>query len=70
VSLLSHAGVVSSAAAASASRGLSHTVPALAAFSAGVLILDIAIAAAFAVLYFVLRPRLAAQLASSREAVS
>lgn len=69
-SLLAHAGVVSSAAAAGVSRGFSHTVPTLAAFSAGVLVLDIAIAAAFAVLYFVVRPRLAAQLASSREAAS
>jgi anti-sigma factor RsiW len=69
-SMLSHAGVVSGAAAAGVSRGFSHAVPARAAFSAGVLILDFAIAAALAVLYFVVRPRLAAQLASSREAVS
>jgi anti-sigma factor RsiW len=69
-SVLAHAGVVTSAAAAGISRGLAHTVPTLAAFSVGVLVLDIAIAAAFAVLYFVVRPRLAAQLASSREAVS
>jgi anti-sigma factor RsiW len=69
-SFLTHAGLVSSAAAASVSRGFSHTIPTLAAFSVGVLVLDVAIAAAFAVLYFVLRPRLAAHLASSREAVS
>lgn len=68
-SLVTHAGIVSSAAAADVSRGFSHTIPTLAAFSAGVLILDVAIAAAFAVLYSVLRPRLAARLASSREAV-
>jgi anti-sigma factor RsiW len=67
---LAHAGLISSTFAASASQGLAHTAPPLAAFGAGVLLIDIAIAAAFALLYFVVRPRLAAQLASSAEASS
>ncbi len=67
---LSRAGVVSGSFAANVSHGLSHTFPSLAAFGIGVLLVDIAIAGAFALLYFVVRPRLAAQLAPSREAAS
>lgn len=67
-SALSKIGVLFGGAALSVSQGLAHTVPVLAAFSVGVLLIDVAIAFAFAVLYFVVRPRLAAQLASSSEA--
>lgn len=69
-SALSKAGVVSGAAASSVSQGLAHTMPTLAAFSVGVLIIDITIACAFAAVYLFVRPRLAAQLASSPEARS
>ncbi len=47
--------------------GISHGVPALATFGLGVLSIDLALAGAAAVLYFVVRPRLAAHLASVSE---
>lgn len=65
---LAKLGVVSSAFGAQITHGLTHAMPALAAFGLGVLIIDIAIACAFALLYFVVRPRLAARLASVSEA--
>ena len=61
-------GVASSAFGTDLSHGLTHAMPTLAAFGLGVLIIDIAIACAFALLYFVVRPRLAARLASVSEA--
>jgi anti-sigma factor RsiW len=67
---LAHAGIVSGAVSANVSHGLSHFVPALAAFGAGVLVIDVAIACAFALLYFVVRPRIAARLASVPESLS
>ena len=60
---LGKAGVASAAFGSSLSDGLTHTMPGLAAFGLGVLVIDIAIACAFALLYFVVRPRLAARLA-------
>jgi anti-sigma factor RsiW len=48
--------------------GIAHGAPALATFSAGVLSLDLALAAAAAATYFLIRPRLAAHLASASEA--
>lgn len=66
---LSHAGVLSASASANFSHALSHAVPTLAAFGAGVLAIDFAIAGAFALLYFVIRPRLVARLASIPESV-
>ena len=48
--------------------GIGHGAPALATFSIGVLSIDLALAAAAALLYFVVRPRLAAHLASASEA--
>ncbi len=48
--------------------GIGHGAPALATFGVGVLFIDIALAAAGAILYFVVRPRLAAHLASVSEA--
>jgi anti-sigma factor RsiW len=67
---LSRAGVISGGFAASASQGLTHTAPALAAFSIGALFIDVTIAAVVGLLYFTLRPRLAARIASSAEASS
>ena len=67
---LARAGVVSSTFSASVSHGLSHVVPTLAAFGAGVLAVDAAVAGAFALLYFVIRPRVAARLASVSESLS
>ena len=67
---LARIGVSSSAFSATLSHGLSHAVPTLAALGAGVLAIDFAVAGAFALLYFVIRPRLAAQLASIPESVS
>lgn len=67
---LSHAGVLSSSVSANLSHGIAHVVPTLAAFGAGVLAIDLAIAGAFALLYFFIRPRLAARLASFPESVS
>jgi hypothetical protein len=64
---MQRAGVLSGAVAANLSHGMSHAVPSLAAFGAGVLAFDFAIAAAFAMLYFFIRPRLAARLASVPE---
>ena len=48
--------------------GIAHGAPALATFSIGVLFIDLTLAAAAAVVYFLIRPRLAAQLASASEA--
>lgn len=67
---LSRLGSIAGSLAAGFSPGLSHVVPPLAAFGAGVLLIDAAIAGAFAVLYFVVRPRLAARLASIPESSS
>ena len=67
---LSRGGVASSAFSSSLSHGLSHAMPTLAAFGAGVLVVDVAVASAFALLYFVIRPRVAARLASVSEALS
>lgn len=67
---LARAGVISSALSAGVSQGLSHVTPTLAAFGIGVLTIDLAVGAAFALLYFVVRPRLVAQLASSPESSS
>lgn len=61
-------GIISGAFGAQLSHGLTHAMPSLAAFGLGVLIIDIAIACAFALLYFVVRPRLVARLASVSEA--
>lgn len=44
--------------------GIAHGAPALATFGVGVLSLDVALAAAAAAVYFFIRPRLAAHLAS------
>ena len=67
---LQYAGHAASTLATSASHGLTHTMPALAAFGFGVLLLDIVVAAAIALVYLVVRPRLAARLASVPEARS
>jgi anti-sigma factor RsiW len=48
--------------------GIAHGAPALATFSVGVLSLDLVLAAAAAAVYFLIRPRLAAHLASASEA--
>jgi hypothetical protein len=48
--------------------GLGQGAPALATFGIGVLFIDLTLAAAVALLYFVVRPRLAAHLASVSEA--
>jgi anti-sigma factor RsiW len=69
-SALARAGFFSGGLAAALSRGFSHFTPTLAAFGAGVLILDVAVACAFALLYFIIRPRLAARLASIPESLS
>jgi anti-sigma factor RsiW len=69
-SALARIGVFSGSVSAGVSHGLSHVVPTLAAFGAGVLLIDFAIAGAFALLYFVIRPRVAARLASVPESLS
>ncbi len=56
--------------AAAAAHSMGQSTPALAAFGAGLLVLDAAVAAAIAAVYFVIRPRLAARLASVSEASS
>jgi anti-sigma factor RsiW len=60
-------GIASATFSSSLSHGLTHAMPGLAAFGFGVLVIDIAIACAFALLYFVVRPRLAAALAPVSE---
>ncbi len=67
---LARAGVLSSTVSANLSHGLSHLTPTLAAFGAGVLAIDFALGCAFALLYFVIRPRVAARLASVPESLS
>lgn len=67
---LAHMGSIAGSLVAGLSPSLSHVMPPLAAFGAGVLLIDAAIAGAFAVLYFVVRPRLAARLASVAETSS
>ena len=65
---LQSAGRSAGTLAASVSHGMVHTMPALAAFGIGMLLLDIVVAAAIALVYLVIRPRLAARLASVPEA--
>lgn len=69
-SALTRVGVLSSSISENISHSISHFTPTLAAFGAGVLAIDFAIGCAFALLYFVLRPRLAARLASVPESSS
>lgn len=69
-SALARIGMLSSAVSASLSHGPAHMAPTLAAFGAGVLAIDFALACAFALLYFVIRPRVAARLASFPESLS
>ena len=68
--VLRQAGLVTGTFGASISHSLTHSTPGLAAFGFGVLTIDVAIACAFALIYFVVRPRLAARLASFPEASS
>ncbi|HZZ63998.1 MAG TPA: zf-HC2 domain-containing protein [Candidatus Baltobacteraceae bacterium] len=65
--LLARAGIAGNAFAAGVTPAFTHTLPGLAAFGFAVFVVDLAIAAAFAFIYFVLRPRLAAQLVSVPE---
>lgn len=67
---LAHIGALSSAVSANLSHGLAPVTPALAVFGAGVLAIDFALACAFALLYFFIRPRVAARLASIPESFS
>ncbi|HKU68464.1 MAG TPA: zf-HC2 domain-containing protein [Candidatus Baltobacteraceae bacterium] len=69
-SALARIGIVSSGVSATLSHGLGHFTPTLAAFGAGVLAIDLALGCAFALLYFVIRPRVAARLASVPESLS
>ncbi len=48
--------------------GIAHGAPVLATFGVGVLSVDLTLAAAGAAIYFLIRPRLAAHLASASEA--
>jgi len=67
---LNFAGHAAAALASTVSQGMAHTMPGLAAFGFGMLFLDIVVASAIAVIYIVVRPRLAARLASVPEARS
>lgn len=67
---LARIGVVSGGVSAEFSHSLGHFTPTLAAFGAGVLVIDVALGCAFALLYFVVRPRLVARLASVPESLS
>lgn len=69
-SMLRQAGLATGAFGSSVSHSITHSTPGLAAFGFGVLTIDLAIACAFALIYFVVRPRLAARLASIPEASS
>ncbi|HEY9181372.1 MAG TPA: zf-HC2 domain-containing protein [Candidatus Baltobacteraceae bacterium] len=69
-SALSRGGVASSAFSSGLSHSLAHIVPTLAAFGTGVLTIDLAVASAFALLYFVIRPRVAARLVAVSESLS
>jgi hypothetical protein len=64
---LAHMSVFWGAVGAGVSQSVGHMAPPLAAFGAGVLAIDVAFAGAFALLYFVLRPRVVARLASVPE---
>ena len=66
---LSRAGMVSGAFATGFSRELSRTLPSLAAFAVGVLLIDAVVAGAVVLIYLTVRPRLAAHI-SSPEALS
>jgi len=68
--VLTGIGAASSGVSAGFSHSLGHFTPTLAAFGAGVLVIDVALGCAFALLYFVVRPRLAARLASVPESLS
>ncbi len=67
---LARLGFFSDAMSESFSHGVAPLAPTLAVFGVGVLVVDVAIAAAFALLYFVIRPRLAARLVSVSESAS
>lgn len=69
-SVAGQAGIASSGFAGGVGHGLSHTLPSLAAFAIVLLVIDAAMASAFAFFYVVLRPRLAARIVPSREALS
>lgn len=69
-SALARLGLVSGSISAGIAHSLSGITPMLAAFGAGVLVIDFAVAGAFALLYFVIRPRVAARLASYPESSS
>lgn len=56
--------------ASAASHNMGQSTPALATFGIGLLTLDAAVAAAIALVYFIIRPRLAARLASVSEVSS
>lgn len=53
---------------AGGAEGIAHGAPVLATFGVGVLSIDLTLAAAGAAIYFLIRPRLAAHLASAPEA--
>lgn len=67
---LARAGALGGAVSASFSHGIADVAPPLAAFGAGVLFVDVALAGLFALLYFFIRPRVAARLASFPESIS
>jgi anti-sigma factor RsiW len=67
---LSHAGIIASGVSANTAHGLAPFTPTLAAFGAGVLAIDFALGCAFALVYFVIRPRVVARLASVPESLS
>ncbi len=55
---------------AGVSHDVGHTTPTLAAFGFTVLAIEVAVACAFAVVYFIVRPRVAARLGAFSEAQS
>lgn len=65
---MARAGTRADRVAAALSGSIGHTVPSLAALGIGVFGLDILLAAAAALLYIFIRPRVAARLATIREA--
>jgi len=67
---LTRFGFFSGAVSESFSHGVAPLAPTLAAFGVGVLVIDVALAAAFALVYFVIRPRVAARLVSVSESLS
>lgn len=66
---LANAGTIAAGLSTAGAHALSHTPPSLAALGVSIVFVELALAAAAAAIYFVVRPRIAARLARQREVI-